>query len=743
MNFEFKGLNRQILALTLSIAIGVSVIIGFIGLLVFYRHSMEQVLEQNRETAVHISLEIDTMIAKAMEAGRSLAGDPVISEFKGSGVQPELERLFSAVNIFDGISVTDPRGRVIAFVPETPDIIGLDLSDRDYIREVLLHGRQVISKPLKAATGNEIVVVATPIRDGAGSITGVLNGSINLKENAGLAEIIGNRISESGIHIRIVDRQGITVYNSDRAMILKEVTGDEVVKEAFKFSSGAMTVDIGGDMYLAGYGVASLPGWSVIVEYPAKEALRSAVYLRNLMILVITLICLLVFLIVFFEAKAITRPLEALMEGVHKVSAGDYNINLAVKSQNELGVLAESFNSMVGRIKEMREDILQKQEQLEKANIELQIMAITDGLTKLYNHRYFQDCLEKAVTLAAEENKSVTLMILDIDHFKYYNDLFGHQTGDKLLEELAQLLIRELGPNDMVARYGGEEFTVILYDSDNAKGLAAGERIRAAVEAFPFTGRNQQPEGKVTVSIGIASFPENAKNKEELIRLADEALYKAKCCSRNKVELYFSVLDDLKKDLDQSEVELINSIKMLVRIINAKDKYTYGHSERVGRYVVSMAAEMGLPEEEIKIIRMGAFLHDVGKIEVSRGILMKKGPLSVEEYEIIKKHPAWGAGIIKAVEPLQPILPLIKYHHERFDGRGYPLGLKGRQIPLHARIMAVADSFDAMTSNRPYGRRKTFAEAIEEVRRCSGTQFDPEVVEVFLNLVEARKVNFG
>ena len=743
MKFLFKGVKREILALTLSVALGASLTIGLTALLVFYQHSREQVLDRNREIAAYISNEINVRMSHALDTGYSLSRDPAVRSMDPVEIQSELGRLSAAAIMFDGIALTDNRGRVVAFVPKTPGIVGLDLSQRSWVSEVLKNDKQFISEPYTAATGNDVIVTATPVKDSAGNITGVIGGSLNLNKSTKFSTIISSKSYNPGMFIQIIDNNGMIIYHTDKSRIMKKVEQNSVVADLLRGHSGANTLDIDGNKSLIGYAPVEKLGWGVIVTYPASDAFKTAAYLRNLIILVTLLISIIVFVIVYLESKAITKPLGKLMEGVKRVAAGDYHFNVTVNSQNEIGILADSFNKMVGRIKEMKEDILVKQEKLERANTELKIMAITDGLTKLYNHRYFQDCLEKAVSLAEQEEKSVTLMILDIDYFKYYNDLFGHQAGDKLLEELSQLLIRELGPNDMVARYGGEEFTVILYDSSNEEGLEAAETIRAAVETFPFPGREQQPDGSVTVSIGVASYPENARNKEELVRLADEALYKAKCCSRNKVELYFSVLDDLKQDLNQSEAELINSIKMLIRIINAKDKYTYGHSERVGRYAVSLAEAMGLPGEEIKTIRMGAFLHDVGKIEINRSILMKRGPLSEKEFETIRQHPFWGAGIIKAVDSLQPLIPLIKFHHERYDGTGYPLGLKGSQIPLHARILAVADSFDAMTSNRPYSKRKTLDEALAELRKCAGSQFDPEVVELFLSILEEKKVKVG
>jgi len=743
MNFWKKSLNRQILAITLVTVMGASVIISIIALVVFYRYSQNQALLRNQETARYISNEIEMLMDHALNLTEAIARDPGIAGFDPENVQYELHRAFDAANMFDGMSLINSSGRTVAFMPETSGIVGMDLSQGPYVQEVLRSGAPVVSEPLLAKTGNEIVVAASPVRDKKGQVTGLVAGSINLKKNPLFSRIVGNTVGDPAMMVQIVSKQGKIIYHPNRDMIMKDISRNSVVLDMLNGNSGARATDINGEPFLTAYSSVEKLGWGVLVDYPKYKALASAIYLRDLMILVTILMCLAVFFVTLFQSKAIARPVERLMEGVKRVAAGDYHFTVDVDAQNEIGVLADAFNSMVGRIKEMREDILRKKEELEKANIELKVMAMTDGLTKLYNHRYFQDCLENAVALAKQENKAVTLMILDIDHFKYYNDLFGHQAGDRLLEELAELLIRELGPNDMVARYGGEEFTVILYDCDSKHGLEVAEKIRSAVESFPFPGRHQQPDGKVTVSIGVASYPENAKNKEELFKLADEALYKAKSCSRNKVELYFSVLDDLKADMEQSEVELINSIKMLIRIINAKDKYTYGHSERVGKYAVWIAEKMGLPEDEIKIIKIGSFLHDVGKIEISRSILMKKGPMTKEDYEVMRKHPLWGAGIIKAVESLRPTLPLIKYHHEHFDGSGYPIGLKGKQIPLHARILAVADCFDAMTSNRPYSKRKSPAEAIEELKKCSGTQFDPEIVEAFLCVLREQKEKVG
>ncbi|MDI3534111.1 MAG: hypothetical protein PWQ82_476 [Thermosediminibacterales bacterium] len=370
----------------------------------------------------------------------------------------------------------------------------------------------------------------------------------------------------------------------------------------------------------------------------------------------------------------------------------------------------------------------------------LTALANRDGLTGLYNHRYFQERLEREINKAEEKNSKLALIMLDIDHFKFYNDANGHHRGDMILKQIGKLLMHYTRATDIPARYGGDEFAIIMPETNANSAQKVAERIRSNLEKFPFTGIENTLKRKLTVSIGIGIYPDNAKDKDSLIRAADEALYKAKYISRNKVELYFSVLDNLKKDLNQSDQKVIETAKTLISIINAKDRYTYGHSERVAAYVQLIADQLQLSDKDKRILKYAAYLHDIGKIEIDEGLLNKKSPLTLEEWEIMKKHPIWGADIIKSVQSLRCIVPFILYHHEYYDGGGYPFGLKGDQIPLGARILSVADSFDAMTTNRPYKAvAKTYEGAIDELQRCSGSQFDPMVVEAFLKVLKQKK----
>ena len=366
-------------------------------------------------------------------------------------------------------------------------------------------------------------------------------------------------------------------------------------------------------------------------------------------------------------------------------------------------------------------------------------LSIRDELTGLYNHRYFQEKLNELL----ESKQDLSLLLMDLDHFKAYNDMFGHPRGDVLLQQVAGCILKHVPGNGVTCRYGGEEFAVILPEIRAEQALLIGEQIRVAVSKEQFLGMEHMPQGKLTVSIGVSSYPEHADTKETLIMLADQALYKIKYTSRNKVQLYTSVIDELKSSfqLGDQEEETIHMIKTFLAIINSKDRYTYGHTERDVKYAEALARKLELPDEEIKYIRYGALLHDIGKVEVPSEILTKQTKLNDEEWAIIKKHVIWGEAIVQPIQALAPCLPIVRHHHERYDGKGYPDGLKGEQIPLHARILTVVDSFDAMTTNRPYQRTKSVSEAVLELRRCAGSQFDPMLITPFIEVIEEMGMN--
>ena len=353
-----------------------------------------------------------------------------------------------------------------------------------------------------------------------------------------------------------------------------------------------------------------------------------------------------------------------------------------------------------------------------------------DDLTGLYNHRFLREELKRKTE--EEQAASFTLMMMDLDYFQYYNETHGHQAGDRLLVEVAEDIIETVRDSGKVFRFSSDEFAVILDHGDQEKALSLAESIRASIkDGFTIADPEQYWEYDLTASLGLAFYPADGSTRDELITKAEQALYKAKVISGNKVETYYSVLEFLRTQVDASEEEAFNKLTAFLAIINAKDHYTYGHSERVLIYASIIATLLGLPPPAKKYLQYGAYLHDIGKIEIDRSILNNPGNLNDSEWEIITKHPLWGANIARQIKALHPAVPPILYHHERYDGKGYPFNLPGKEIPLEGRIMALADSFDAMTVERPYRKAISYANAITELERNRQIQFDPDMVDLF------------
>ena len=371
-----------------------------------------------------------------------------------------------------------------------------------------------------------------------------------------------------------------------------------------------------------------------------------------------------------------------------------------------------------------------------KIREELERLATHDSLTDILNHRSFQNILDEKIIEAKAKNFKLSLLLLDIDYFKVYNDSLGHQFGDQVLKKVAKIIESySTEAKGYSARYGGEEFAIVLPEADINAAKELAEKIRVGIETTEFKGIEVLPKGKLTVSIGIAQFPTMADSKEKLIQKADEALYRAKFISKNKVEVYYSVFDELSLVLMDKEKELLNSIRTLTMVINAKDRYTYGHSERTMELSKGFASRIKLDSKITKDLIYGSLLHDIGKIEIPREVLNKPTKLTKAEWSMFKNHPQWGADIIRPINSLQGSLDIILHHHENYDGTGYPSGLKGADIPLGARILRIVDSYDAITTNRPYKEAMTREQAIEELRKFSGTHYDPNLLNKFCEIV--------
>lgn len=374
--------------------------------------------------------------------------------------------------------------------------------------------------------------------------------------------------------------------------------------------------------------------------------------------------------------------------------------------------------------------------------------SITDELTGLYNRRNFTLKLEELFDTSKSE--SIVLLLLSVDDFKLYNQLYGTSEGDRALQKIARILTASVGENGYVARYSGKEFSIILpaYDILGAKSLA--ESISNQINKMNLNLTNYAIR-KLTVSIGISAYPYAAQTMKELLENVDLAVYYVKQHGKNAIRVLdmVSALDAAGAEKEDTSLvmsvynEYEKTIFALTAAIDTKDHYTFRHCNNVAYYATSLATALDMNEETVEIVRQAALLHDVGKIGIPEQILNKPGKLTAEEYEVIKKHVENSIGIIRHLPSLDYVIPAVLGHHEHYDGKGYPRQLSGTDIPATARILCIADSFDAIVSKRSYKEAVPLDDAIDILQKEAGKQFDPEMVTAFCRLLANGEVKIA
>jgi diguanylate cyclase (GGDEF)-like protein/putative nucleotidyltransferase with HDIG domain len=419
-----------------------------------------------------------------------------------------------------------------------------------------------------------------------------------------------------------------------------------------------------------------------------------------------------------------------------------------------------------------------------------QEQAITDGLTGLKTHRFFMEALSREWKRATRAGRPFSLVLMDLDRFKFVNDFYGHLDGDLVLQRVAHILDENCRRSDVVARYGGDEFVMLMPETDAEQSHQLATKLR-----FWMCSDAVLREKNVTSSFGVATFPLNGSTPQELIQVADASMYlskhqggnavstgdkfnpdNAKQWKRDVLDAYLGVTlkrlfatgpdafmeinsrieqfarslaetessssrpnaNGASKSSEESSFEplppiVMDTLTSLALAVDAKDQFTQGHSQKVSSYAVLMAEAIGLEGAQIEEIRLGSMLHDVGKVGILESILNKNGPLNPDEWEAMKRHVEFGAKLLEPLRGTENVREMVAHHHEFFDGSGYPDSLSGSQIPLGARIIAIADAYDTITSERTYKKARTPDEALQELERCGNAQFDPELVRVFVS----------
>lgn len=390
--------------------------------------------------------------------------------------------------------------------------------------------------------------------------------------------------------------------------------------------------------------------------------------------------------------------------------------------------------------------------------------AYIDNLTGLYSHRHFQEILAKELTEAQRKNTPVSVVLFDVNNISKINKEFGHAKGDEVIKTVSDKIASNIKQQDYAGRYGGDEIAVILPNMSTEEAKYLAEYITYTISCCSIDS-----VGPVRVSVGLASYPEASVDQEKLLILAEQAMYisKSKGCKNGMSTIvssqdydfwddtalnsFASVLtkrhaslginfeEELVNKFQNEEINshnhLLEVVTSLAGAIDAKDTYTKGHSTSVSRYAVALARALNLPEKEVSRIELGGLLHDVGKIGIPENILKKTAGLNDEEWKIMKQHPTIGAE--KVLEPnplLHDLIPIVKYHHEQWNGKGYPEGLQGEEIPLAARIVAVADTYHALISDRPYRKGMSVEKACEILKMGAGIQWDADLIRQFIQI---------
>lgn len=449
-------------------------------------------------------------------------------------------------------------------------------------------------------------------------------------------------------------------------------------------------------------------------------------------------------------------PSEYEFRMLHKDGKTRVFVNVNVGLINYRGKVA-SIGTLrdITKRKQMEKEQRKLYVKLKEVNKELRELTIIDPNTGLYNFRYLEEAVEREFEYAKRDSHPLSLTIMDIDYFKSINDVYGHQFGDLVLKQLAKQLKGNVRRYDTVIRFGGEEFIIIFPGVDRVEALNLSNKILDAVNSYNFG--NKKHGVRLRLSMGVASYPEDRITKAtDLLNFAGQILHKVKEDGGNRVyssndikidkipiseeeKKVESLKEGLEKVSRRANQTIMKTISTFIKTIDVESVYTVEHAEKVSQYATKISKILNLSENKIDLINLASLLHDIGKIGISRKILFKNGKLTEEGYDRVKKHPEIAVDIIRSIRDFRGIIPIILHHHERWNGKGYPEGLKGEDIPLGARIMAVADVYHALTSNRPYRKAYSKNKAMEIIKNSSGTDFDPKIVEIFLKILREEK----
>ena len=474
-------------------------------------------------------------------------------------------------------------------------------------------------------------------------------------------------------------------------------------------------------------------------QAPVTQAYRQFVAARRMVLIILSLSVGLVLLIIMGMHILVAGPVIRLLRKIQQF-------------ESSKGVTAELTQDLHG-------EPLVLARRLESVFQRLAHQSKTDELTGIANRRQFEEVLDCFYQQARRYNRPLSLLIMDVDNFKAANDTGGHQYGDQVLQMVTQEIEACCRKADLPARWGGDEFAVLMPETSSSDAFLVAERIRQAITARSL----QDPKGiRISLSVGIADLNSGEiDSPQAMINLSDRALYGAKELGRDRVvqahELngmtwpgscessgHVNLLRDKVAGLDNQVRDFfLRAVEEMLTLLRDRDPFMADQATRVRHHAALLGEEMGLPVRVLQRLEMAAMLHDIGMISMPDSILLNTGPLNEQQLQVLHRHPLLSVRIMEGVQFLDQEIPPVRHHHERFDGKGYPENLKGDEIPLTARIIAVADAFVAMTSPRCFRPAKAPQQALDEIRAASGSQFDPAIVEALMSLTAKMPQEFN
>lgn len=586
---------------------------------------------------------------------------------------------------------------------------GFDLTSRPWYTAAVTQGSLIVTDAFLNVSGDHIIItIASPVyKDGA--LLGVIAGDITIDS---ILELVSSQEFKDNGYSFLVDGNGIVLahpsYLNNKSIALMGINDlspqlSAILEDASEYLD---IIDLNETEGYFAFSEIQGTTWKIATFVPIKEYFTSERQLRLIFLITALSILLIVTALAYIQRKHLIVPMVKFNQAIQKIDLeNDLSYRLDTTSSDILVEPRTSINALLERTEGLFNTLNETIEAQKRNQLLIEALSYRDQLTGLYNRRFYE---EELLRLDTSRNLPFSLVLLDVNGLKLTNDAFGHQSGDELLKKVAKITFDCCRTDDIISRIGGDEFVLLLPKTSNADAEIIVDRIYKRIE------HETMDAIKLSVSIGHATKTNIDQSMSDIFTLAEDNMY--------------------RKKLHESQSMRHQTIRAIIKTLNEKSEREKVHSDEVSRLSKQIGLAIGLSSEKIKELEIASLLHDIGKISIQDSILNKNGPLTESEYIEVKRHSECGYQILKSVDAYSSLSEIVLHHHERWDGMGYPYGLKGDEIPLLSRIITVADAYEAMISDRPYRRGRTHEAAIDELKACSGTQFDPLIVAAFSKL---------